>query len=197
MLSGSDVTPPVWRSTKDGTENSGSGLGDGLAAGVLVLGSVRFTSANTTATSPNAAATANAPILLFLDDRRCRFSCSRHESTSGSPICLVVISNTSLRSGIRASLSEYGTALRRERADGRRTDAHDPCGLLGAVAVHVEQDEGGALTAREAEQQLSDVLPQVHLVKRVCRRGDRHQPPRGPERGARPPPGPVERHAEQ
>src|SRR4029453_443346 len=110
---------------------------------------------------------AKAPPFLLRLALRWRFSCSRHESRSGSPICLVVISNTSLRSGIRASLSEYGTALRRERTDGRRTDAHDPSGLLGVVAVQVEQDEGGALARREAEQDPAEVFPQVHLVERV------------------------------
>jgi hypothetical protein len=68
---------------------------------------------------------------------------------------------------MRASFAEHGSALRRERADGRRTDAHDPCGLLGAVAVHVEQDEGGALARREVEQHATDVLPEVDLVERV------------------------------
>jgi hypothetical protein len=42
-----------------------------------------------------------------------------------------------------------------------------------------------------------DVLPKVDLVERVGRRDDRHQPPRGPDRGARPHPEPVQRHAEQ
>ena len=39
-------------------------------------------------------------------------------------------------------------ALRRERADGRRTDAHDPRSVLGAVAVQIEQHEGGPLPRR-------------------------------------------------
>src|SRR5262245_36191219 len=144
-----------------------------------------------------AATATNAPAFRLRAFLRCRSSCCFHASRSGS-VCLVTISKTSISSAIvRASLSEYGSALRRERTDGRRTDAHDPSGLLGAVAVHVEQDEGGALARRQLEQHATDVLPEIHLVERVGRRGDGHQPARGPDRGARPHPEPVERHAEQ
>src|SRR5262245_8581179 len=106
-----------------------------------------------------AATAANAPSLRLRATLRCRPPCSFHASRSGS-VCLVTISKTSISSAMRASRPEHGTALRRERADGRRTDAHDPCGLLGAVAVHVEQDEGGALPWRQLEQHPPDVLPE-------------------------------------
>src|SRR3990170_7535562 len=151
----------------------------------------------TSATRPIPAATANAPSFLFRFARRWRCSCSLHASRSGS-VCLVTISKTSLSSSTATSRgSEYGSALRGEGSHGRGPDAHDPRGLLGAVAVHVEQDEGGALARREREQHLPDILPEVDLVVRVCRRGGSHQPPRGPACGARSHPRPVQRHAEE
>src|SRR5207247_5110405 len=86
------------------------------------------------------------------------------ESRSGS-VLLVTISKTSLSSSIWASCgAEHGSALRGQRADGRRTDAHDPCGLLGAVAVQVEQDEGGPLTWRDAPEHLQHGRTDIDVV---------------------------------
>src|SRR5262245_53113648 len=108
---------------------------------------------------------------------------------SGS-VLLDTISKTSLSSGMRTSgdASEDGTPLGREGPDGRRADAHDPSGLLGAVAVHVEQEEGGALARRQVEEQLPDVLAELDLVERVAIPADGDQAPRGAACGARPHP---------
>ena len=75
-------------------ETSVMGGGDGFPTGRLPLGSVRFANTSTKAATPTTAATASAPILRFLDDRRWSYSCWCRASTSGS-ICFVVISNTS------------------------------------------------------------------------------------------------------
>ena len=129
--------------------------------------------------------------------RRWRRSCSCHASRSGS-VLFVTISKISFSSAMGAScISEYGTALRRERADGRRTDAHDPCGVLGSVAVQVEQDEGGPLPRREGQEHPTNVFADVDIVVRVAHDTDRNRTPRGPTSGARPHLRPVQRDAEE
>jgi hypothetical protein len=86
----------------NGPEISVAGVGDGTVATRSGSDPVRVVATTMIAASPIAAATASAPIFLFLDDRRCCSSCSCHASTSGS-ICFVVISNTSLNSGMWTS----------------------------------------------------------------------------------------------
>src|SRR5262249_8699094 len=136
------------------------GTADGGAAGCPSFPGRVATTKTPTATTA-ATATAIAPIFRFRAVRRCFSSCFFHESRSGS-VCFVTISKTSLSSSIWASsVPEHGSALRGQRADGRRTDAHDPCGLLGAVAVQVEQDEGGPLTRRDAPEHREDVFADV------------------------------------
>jgi len=111
---------------------------------------------------------------------------------------LVTISKTSLRSCIGASFAaEHGSTLRGQRADGRRTDAHDPCGLVGAVSVQIEQDEGGSLSWGEVPEHPQDVLADVDLVERVANDTEWDLAFRGPACGAQPHPVPVERHLEE
>src|SRR6266545_7464096 len=137
-----------------------------------------------------------APIFRLRATRRCRLCCSPQAPGTGS-VLLRTISKTSLSSGMRAPCpSEHGSALRGEPPDGRPADAHDPCRLLRAVAVHVEQDEGGALPRRQAEQEPVDVFSELDLVEWIARGLEEHQPPRGPACGARPHPEAVQRHAE-
>src|SRR5881396_2982889 len=143
-----------------------------LGAGGLVTEVVPEPGRDTSAKAPiaiaAAAATTIAPSRRFRGLRRCRSSCLFHESRSGS-VCWVTMSKTSLRSCIGASFAaEHGSPLRGERADGRRTDAHDPCGLSGAVAVQVEQDEGGPLAWRDAPEHREHVFANVHVVVRVA-----------------------------
>src|SRR5439155_7110502 len=171
-----------------------------LGAGGLVTEVVPEPGRDTSAKAPiaiaAAAATAIAPIRRFRDLCRCRSSCFFHESRSGS-VCLVTISKTSLRSCIGASSAEHGPALRGERADGRRTDAHDPCGLSGAISVQIEQDEGGSLPWGEVPEHPQDVLADVDLVERVANDAEWDGALRGPACGAQPHPVPVERHLEE
>jgi hypothetical protein len=87
-----------------------------------------------------------------------------------------------------AASARHGTALCGQRTDGRPACANDPCGLFRAVAVHVEQNEGGALAGRQAEQEPADVFSELDLAERIARGLDAHQPPRGPACGARPHP---------
>src|SRR5436309_2484478 len=172
-----------------------------LGAGGLVTEVVPEPGRDTSAKAPiaiaGAAATTIAPSRRFRDLRRCRSSCLFHESRSGS-VCLVTMSKTSLRSCIGASFAaEHGSPLRGERADGRRTDAHDPCGLSGAVSVQIEQDEGGSLPWGEAPEHPQAVLADVDLVERIANDAERDRALRGPACGAQPHPVPVERHLEE
>src|SRR5688572_10463911 len=130
--------------------------------------------------------------------RRCRRSCWFQASRSGSTFC-ETIAKTSLSSGMRASrgASEDGTPLRREGPHGRRADAHDPCGFLGAVAVHVEQEDGGALSRRQVEQQAPDVLAELDLVERVAIPSDGDKALTGPACRACAHPEPVQRDPEE
>src|SRR5205809_6105656 len=172
-----------------------------LGAGGLVTEVVPEPGRDTSAKAPiaiaAAAATTIAPRRRFRDLRRCRSSCLLRESRSGS-VCWVTMSKTSLRSCIGASFAaEHGSPLRGERADGRRTDAHDPCGLSGAVSVQIEQDEGGSLPWGEAPEHPQDVLAYVDLVERVANDAEVDGALRGPACGAQPHPVPVERHLEE
>src|ERR1041385_780988 len=139
----------------------GVGVADlGWSAGLLALCPSRVPTTPATATNrPSPATTANVASRSFRLALLWRCCCSSQGSTSSSTR-RVVISNRSFTSCIWTSGDpEYGSALRSERADGRGSNAHDPRGLLRAVAVHVEQDEGCSLSGGELEQHLSKVLP--------------------------------------
>jgi hypothetical protein len=84
------------------------------------------------------------------------------------------MSNNSFMPLTAAPFTEHGSPLRRERADGRRSDAHDPCGVLGSVAVQVEQDEGGSLPRGEREEHPADVVADLNVIERVADGADRH-----------------------
>jgi hypothetical protein len=93
--------------------------------------------------------------------------------------------------------AEHGSALRGQRADGRRTDAHDLCGPLGAVAVQVEQDEGRPLPRRQLEEHPANVFPEIHVVERIADRDEWHRSQRCPACGTRSHPGSVQRGTEE
>src|SRR5689334_23107738 len=162
----------------------------GTTTGVLgpfVAGATPWSSASrllattTAITAASAATSARAPYFRL----RCAFlivrSCSAQVSLSGS-VCCLTISKTSLRSGMGASRSaESGPALRGEGANGRWTDAHDPCGLPRVVVVQVEQEEGGTLPGSQGEEHLANVFAQLNLVEGVV-----HDPERYPSAGGQP-----------
>ena len=64
-------------------------------------------------------------------------------------------------------MREYGPALRGEGSNGRWADAHDPSGLLRAVVVQVEQEEGGTLPGRQHEEHPTNVFAELHLVEGI------------------------------
>ena len=85
---------------------------------------------------------------------------------------------------MRASCgAEYGPTLRGEGAHGRGPDAHDPRGLLGAVVVQVEQEEGGTLPRRQSLEHPTNVFAELHLVEGVVH--DPERDPNGPRRAVR------------
>src|SRR4029450_6991943 len=173
-----------------------STVGDGSAGIACLHGCVDRMI--TSAARPIAAATANAPTFFPTLLRRCRVCCRSSAPGSGLTFC-VDMRNTSCTSGIPRSFlrSEGPATLCGEGPHGRRSDAQDAPRLLGGVPEQVHEQEGGPLTLRQSEQQVSDVGSHLRVLEQVPyhrHRGhlaDRH-------RGTTPShPEPVERHAEQ
>src|SRR5438093_12726894 len=97
-------------------------------------------------------------------------------------------------SGILASYTspQRRAPLGRERANRRRPDAHDPSGLFRAVAEDLGENDRRTLTRWKLSQHPAHVLADIHVIERIARACDRHQPSRGRAGATHPHPEPVE-----